>query len=67
MVAGFLWLLRRRPRGTPGAGLSEAMISRIERTGQLNVAEEEPLDLKEIHEEEKRFWEEEPWDEPEEL
>jgi hypothetical protein len=67
MVAGLLWLFHRRTPWTRGAGLSDAMISRIERTGRLNVEEEEPLDLKEIHEEEKRFWEEEPWDEPEEL
>jgi hypothetical protein len=43
--------------------LSDDMVRRIETEGQLEVAE--PLDRREIAEEEERFWEE-TWDEPEE-
>jgi hypothetical protein len=35
-------------------------------TGTLKVDEDEPLDIREIDEEERKFWSE-PWDEPEEL
>lgn len=65
IAAVAIWLTR--PRVTrQSVELSDDMIHRIETTGRLEL-DEEPLDLDEIHEEEKRFWEEEPWDEPEEL
>lgn len=58
-----VWRRRRRsPRGGP---LTDEMIADIETRGRLEV--EEPLDLDEAAAEEERFWNEEPWDEPEEL
>jgi len=64
LAAGFLYLRRLR-RLTHGPGLTDEMITRIESAGELEV--EEPLDLEEAAEEERRFWEDEPWDEPEEF
>jgi hypothetical protein len=43
--------------------LSDDMIRQIESSGWIEV--DEPLDHREIREEEARFWEE-PWDEPDE-
>ena len=40
-------------------------VKAILETGRLVTEEEEPLDLREIEEEERRFWSER-WDEPEE-
>ncbi len=47
------------------SGLSDAMVQRIEETGRLEL--DEPLDLDHIRDEEARFWEGEPWEEPDEL
>lgn len=47
-------------------GLDEDDIRAIEKTGRLRTDEPEPLDLDEIEEEERRFWESEGWDEAEE-
>ncbi len=48
----------RRPR------LTDEAIREIERHGRLE--RQEPLDLREIDSEERRFWQEEEWDESEE-
>jgi hypothetical protein len=64
IIAGFLYLRRLR-RLTRGPGLTDEMIARIESAGAVEV--DEPLDLEEAAEEERRFWEDEPWDEPEEF
>jgi hypothetical protein len=63
-VAGVLYVRRLR-RLTRGPALTDAMIARIEALGEVDV--EEPLDLEEAAAEEERFWEDEPWDEPEEF
>jgi len=47
--------------------VDDAAIRRIERTGTLVTPEEEPLDLDEIEEEERRFWEDEDWNPAERL
>lgn len=57
-----------RRRGGPDVD-DEAM-RRIQEEGRMGSAfedEDEPLDLDEIDREERRFWEESSWDEPEEL
>lgn len=64
LLAGVRYL--RRLRGALGEeGVTDAMIARIEAHGHLEL--EEPLDLDEAAAEEERFWNEEPWDEPEAL
>lgn len=59
--------LRRRIRDrTRPPDLGDEDVERILRTGQLDRDEHEPLDLDEIEEEERRFWNESSWDEAEE-
>lgn len=59
--------MRRRLR-RPADRLSDDMIAQIEAQGWVRMDdEEEPLDLKRIREEEKRFWNEAAWDGPEPL
>ena len=45
--------------------MTDDMVRQIEDAGYIDV--DEPLDLEEIQEEEERFWEEAPWEEPEEF
>mgnify|MGYP001076976342 CR=1 FL=1 len=52
--------LRERLRTDP-IELDDAAVRRIERMGTLATPEEEPLDLDEIEEEERRFWDDEDW------
>lgn len=60
-VRSTLWEVRRKQ------GLDDDDIRRILETGVLHRDDdEEPLDLREIEEQERRFWEEERWDEAEE-
>lgn len=54
------WMAVRAQR----RGLSDEHIRDIERHGSLEM--DEPLDLEEAREEERRFWNEEAWDETEE-
>jgi len=56
----------RRQRGGAGPSVDDEAIQAILRRGVLVTEEEEPLDLGEIEEEERRFWLEN-WDEPEEM
>jgi hypothetical protein len=58
--------LRERLQGE-AYEVDDAAIRRIERTGSLTTPEEEPLDLEEIEEEERRFWEDEDWNPAERL
>ena len=68
LIAGVLYLRRlRAQRSSEANGITDDMIHQIEHQGRLDVDEPEPLDLDHIREEESRFWEEEPWDEPEDL
>ncbi len=58
---------RRRPRATPPDGwLTDDMVHQIIDLGVLSERQvpEEALDLKEVAQEEERFWSE-TWDEPE--
>ena len=67
VIAGLLYRNRvQRLRDQESAALSDAMIRQIEERGSIDV-DDEPLDLTTIQEEEARFWEEERWDEAEEI
>lgn len=60
-VRSTLWEARRKRE------LDDDDVRRILETGLLvRDEDEEPLDLREIEEQERRFWEEERWDEAEE-
>jgi hypothetical protein len=67
-VASGVLLRRRLRRQRLGAEprVDDDAIRAILRRGVLETDEEEPLDLGEIEEEERRFWSES-WDEPEEM
>jgi hypothetical protein len=65
-LAGGL-IYRARLDRASGAGsplLTDDMVRQIEESGYVDV--DEPLDLEQIQEEEERFWEEQPWEEPDE-
>lgn len=55
----------RKERSRPAPTVDDDAIRDIVDRGVLESDEEEPLDLREIDEEERRFWSEN-WDEPEE-
>ena len=60
--------MRRKARRRSASLLSDDMVMQIERQGWVHIEDEdEPLDLKRIREEEKRFWNEAAWDGPEPL
>jgi hypothetical protein len=63
-LSGGLLYQARRQRLFAQA-LTDDMIRQIEERGHVEL--DEPLDLQEIQEEEERFWEEAPWEEPEEF
>lgn len=65
-LAAGLAARRRIRRQTREQRLSEEMIRRIEREGEVRYESREPLDLDAIREEEDGFWEQ-TWDEPEPL
>ena len=65
-AAGIRTYLRRRALlAAMSARLDDDAVRRIVETGALSLEVDEPLDLREIGEEEERFWSE-TWDEPEE-
>ena len=64
LLAGIAARVRRARYGT--SMLTDEHSRGIEGTGRLELADDEPLDLTEVQEEEERFWAE-TWDEPEEL
>lgn len=67
VAAGLKARARQRAHlGAAGPSVDDEAIRRIVETGALTVDTDEPLDIREIGEEEERFWAE-PWDEPEEL
>ncbi len=63
-VAALLFLRRRAARAPQVPGLSDDAIREIEAHGRVEM--DEPLDRAEIEAEERRFWDEEEWDESEE-
>ena len=64
-VVAALAYLRRRAASRPGArALTDEAIRQIENHGVVEV--DEPLDLRDVDAEERRFWDEETWDESEE-
>jgi hypothetical protein len=66
LSGGFIYTATRsRALGPPAHGLTDDMVRQIEDAGYVDV--DEPLDLEEIQEQEERFWEEAPWEEPEEF
>lgn len=66
VTSGILLRLRLRERiGRPGLNVGDDDVRAILERGVLTKDDEEPLDLRDIDEEERRFWTEK-WDEPEE-
>ena len=66
VVSGITVRMRLKERLARGAPVvDDEAVRAILETGRLVTDEEEPLDLREIEEEERRFWSER-WDEPEE-
>ena len=61
-----VYVRRRASFARPAPRLDDAAVRTIMETGALSMEEDEPLDMKEIGEEEERFWSE-TWDEPEEV
>ncbi len=58
--------LRDRVKPAP-LDLDDRAVEEIVQTGQLRTDEDAPLDLEEIEDEERRFWQEESWDEAEQF
>ena len=69
LLAVAVWLrsrLRvRAARKRSAHVLTDQMVAQIEQTGHLEWEPDEPLDMRRIQEEEKRFWRTAAWDEPE--
>jgi hypothetical protein len=66
IVAGTRYLiLRSKQVRRRRFDLSDEEIRVLEMGGTLHVADDDPLDLSEIREEEDRFWKDEQWDEAE--
>lgn len=65
LAGGVLYRARwyRTPSVTAPA-LTDDMVRQIEEGGSIDF--DDPLDLEQIQEEEARFWEEQPWEDPEE-
>lgn len=68
LAAAALRLRSRIRRGTrqQQPTVDDEVMRRILEEGVVRTDEDEPLDLDEIREEERRFWEEEEWDEADE-
>lgn len=64
LVLGWLRVRRHVPRGGGIPRVDDDALRRILEEGRLEG--EEPLDLDRVREEERRFWEEERWDDAEE-
>jgi hypothetical protein len=68
VIAAFIFVYVRRKasitRRSPR--IDDAAVRTIVETGALAVEDDEPLDMREIEQEEERFWSE-TWDEPEEV
>ncbi len=65
-AAGGLFVRRRIERAARAeSSLDDDIIRSIETHGYVEMEEDEPLDFDEINEEEKRFLEDESWDEKE--
>ncbi len=64
-VLAYAWWRRRRTLrervGSQELRVDDDAIRRIESSGRLAAPGDEPLDLEEIEEEERRFWEDEDW------
>ena len=65
LAGGLIYRSRLGRLGGRRGMLTDDMIRQIEEQGALHVELDEPLDLKQIREEEERFLEE-TWDEPDE-
>jgi len=63
-AAAFLLTRRYLAARATRTRLSDDAIRDIETRGRVEL--DEPLDLREVEQEERRFWEEETWDESEE-
>lgn len=64
LAAAIIYRRRLRSYGVGEPELTDEVIRRIEEVGRVDL--DEPLDLEEIREEEERFWQDQPWEEPEE-
>lgn len=66
LTAGLAYQARRqRTSALFAQELTDDLVRQIEEHGSIDV--DDPLDLQEIQEEEERFWEEAPWEDPEEF
>ncbi|HEX2166968.1 MAG TPA: hypothetical protein VHG09_06970 [Longimicrobiales bacterium] len=66
LTGGLIYQARRqRANALFAQSLTDDMVRQIEEAGYVDV--DEPLDIQEIQEEEERFWEEAPWEEPDEF
>lgn len=63
VLAAVLHWLRLRSYGVGRPAVTDEVVRQIEEKGRVDV--DEPLDMDEIREEEERFWEDQPWEEPE--
>lgn len=63
IAAGVTLRARRREAFGRGPLVDDRMIEEIIERGEVYVDEDDPLDLREIDDEEERFWSES-WDEP---
>jgi hypothetical protein len=66
LTGGLLYhALRQRASVLFAQTLTDDMVRQIEENGYVDL--DEPLDIQEIQEEEERFWEEAPWEDPDEF
>lgn len=66
LISGLAWRARgQRASALFAQSLTDDMVRQIEEAGYVDL--DEPLDLEEIQEEEERFWEEAPWEDPDEF
>ena len=61
-----VYVRRRASFARPEPRLDDDAVRTIVETGALTLEDDEPLDMREIGEQEERFWSE-TWDEPEEV
>ncbi len=63
-VVAALAYVRRRSATRPRMRVTDDIVRQIEHRGEVEL--EDPLDMEDIEAEERRFWDEETWDESEE-
>lgn len=65
LAGGLLYRARLvRGFGAPRVPITDDMVKQIETDGWVEM--DEPLDIEHIKEEEARFWDDQPWEDPDE-